>query len=246
MKCNFTFKHYDEILKVALQNGYKFLLFGENDKKYKKIIYLRHDVDLSPNNVVRMAKIEQKYGVRSTYFYLLHDISYNILEREVFEGMKGALKLEHQIGLHFDGQFYRIHQDNFKNLEKVVLQDLSILRHILRKKIGVVSFHDPSTNGVFNRDFNNKEIINVYSDYYFKKIKYLSDSLQTWREDCLCKILTERRYNKMQILIHPCCWNHKNLTLRQCANHYIFERVGLLNKFLKKTKKVYLKSRFKK
>lgn len=42
------------------------------------------------------------------------------------------------------------------------------------------------------------------SDKYFKERKYLSDSVQNWREGCFCKNF--RNYKRMQILTHPIWW----------------------------------------
>ena len=54
MDCNFSFKHYEETLKKALDKGYKFFKFGEfkEAENYEKVIFLRHDVDISPNSAI--------------------------------------------------------------------------------------------------------------------------------------------------------------------------------------------------
>ena len=241
MKCNFTFKHYNEIIKTALQNGYKFLLFGENYKKHKKIIYLRHDVDISPNNVLKMANIEHKKGIKAVYFYLLHDVFYGILEKRVFDDMKELLKMGHEIGLHFDPEFYKTKIKNYYDIEEAVLKDLEIFEKIIGRRIKAVSFHNPSIIGIFRNKFRSKKILNVYSDIFFKNIKYLSDSLQSWKEGCLCKILSQKKYNKIQILIHPCCWNNKELKPFQYAGNYAYTKAKILCNYLKKYNKTYSK-----
>lgn len=230
MDCNFTLKHYEEILKLALNKGYHFLLFQQKPDKYKKVIYLRHDIDISPDNVIKLARIENKLKIRSTYFYLLHDIFYNILEKQVFADIQTVQKLGHQIGLHFDENFYIGKDNNFKNIKKRIIEDLNLMENIIDTKVIAVSFHNPKV--VLGKEIKNKRFINIYSNEYFKEIKYLSDSLQNWRERCLCKLLEEEKYNKMQILIHPLWWTKKGWNNQRILNDYIFQKCSRMNKYL--------------
>lgn len=238
MICNFTFKHYEEILKLAVKNRYHFLLFQESSEKYKKIIYLRHDIDISPANAINFAKIENKYGIKATYFYLLHDIFYNILEKKNLEDIKKIYGLGHQIGLHFDRGFSVNGKNKLDNLTGTINKELNLFRKILGMGVNVVSFHNPSPP-LFKKRIEDKKFINVYSKKYFGKIKYISDSLQIWREKCLCKIFKEEKYDKMQVLIHPFCWSKKSLHISRVANDYIFQKCRKMNEYLKSYSKVY-------
>lgn len=226
MKCNFTFEYYDEVLKLALDKGYRFLLFQDDPKKYKKIIYLRHDIDITPDNAIKLAEIENKHRIRATYFFLLHDIFYNILEEKVLADIQTLQKLGHQIGLHFDENF---NIDSKSILGKRVIQDLKLMENILGIKIITVSFHNPVA--VLKKEVQDKRFINVYSNEYFKEIKYLSDSLQRWRDGGPCEVFGKEKYDKMQILVHPVLWNKKPLSFQKILNSYMFLRCNRMNSY---------------
>jgi len=75
MKCDFTLEHYKEIIANALSAGYKFSGFHEPATNMQ--VYLRHDVDVSIDMVLRMAQIDADIGVKSTFFVLPNSPTYN-------------------------------------------------------------------------------------------------------------------------------------------------------------------------
>src|SRR3972149_582670 len=79
MKCNFSFNHYRHILKVALGDNFALTSFRdfEKNKKNSKIIILRHDIDYSPKKALTLAKIENKLGIKSTFFVRVHGEYYH-------------------------------------------------------------------------------------------------------------------------------------------------------------------------
>ena len=48
-KCDFTLRHYENILKSAKRKGFKFAFFIERNPS-QKTIYLRHDIDVFLEN----------------------------------------------------------------------------------------------------------------------------------------------------------------------------------------------------
>ena len=50
-----------------------------------------------------------------------------------------------------------------------------------------------------------KEVKHAYEEKYFGDIKYLSDS-QGWYEGCICKVFSGRKYDRVQLLLHPYLW----------------------------------------
>ncbi|MFH1656257.1 MAG: hypothetical protein ABH956_00600 [Candidatus Nealsonbacteria bacterium] len=202
MKCGFNLEHYKETIKLAKNKGYVFLKFGQKEKT-QKIIYLRHDIDFENiKDILNMAEIENSFGVKSTYLIMLSNPLYNLDFKNCFY-LKKILSLGHEIGLHFDNLIY----PNFSliRIKKMINCEAKIIESILDQEIKIVSFHNPVKN--FINNFKLKKFISVYSDKYFKDIKYISDSNRNWREgSCFCKIIKEKKYNKIQILIHPGYW----------------------------------------
>ncbi|MBK9092020.1 MAG: hypothetical protein IPM84_04445 [Anaerolineae bacterium] len=83
MPCNFTFAHYREILSEARALGFacvsfQDLLDGKADGA-ARVLLLRHDIDFTVNNALRLAQIEHELGATATYFVRLHAVHYNSL-----------------------------------------------------------------------------------------------------------------------------------------------------------------------
>ena len=56
----FTIAHYDELVKLAVENGFTFLTYADELlKSDRKEILWRHDVEFSPDIALRMAHIEK-------------------------------------------------------------------------------------------------------------------------------------------------------------------------------------------
>jgi hypothetical protein len=106
---DFTEKAYRSLLRLG-KDRYDFVpveQFGDRDN----VIFLRHDVDLSPHRAYALSKIENSEGVRSTYFVLLSSNFYNAFEHQVAKILRNIADLGHCIGLHFDCNRYPVEND---------------------------------------------------------------------------------------------------------------------------------------
>lgn len=244
MECKFDFKHYREILELAKKLDYRFLSFKDDARAHKRAIYLRHDIDIAPENAIEFAKIENRLDIKATYFFLIHDIYYNILEKRISDMMLEIAQMGHEIALHFDGSFYE-GVSTSQGLKKAIAKDLDLFGHILGRQVKVVSFHNPSVTGILERKIENNNFINVYSGKFFRKIKYYSDSLHNWHEGCLCRLLESGAHEKMQILTHPILWNKKETPLQKAVDNYMFLRCDRINCALRESHEIYKKGRKK-
>lgn len=68
-------------------------------------------------------------------------------------------------------------------------------------KVDTVSMHRPSEK-ILSGNIEFKDLINTYSQTYFKDMKYLSDSRRNWREN-VSEIIEEETYQRLHILTHP-------------------------------------------
>jgi hypothetical protein len=200
MKCNFTYRHYEEILKIAKGEAFEFSSFSLEPDSRKRI-YLRHDIDISIRNALDIAEIEKNNQVASTFFIQLNSPFYNIFEEGSLEIIRGIISLGHYIGIHFDIQLIPDH--NALNLEEPIYRQYAFLRDFfpLQK---VVSFHHPSQK-VLNSEIDCGAFVNTYSPQF--RQRYLSDSNGSWKEGCPCRILKEAGLENVQILTHPFWWN---------------------------------------
>ena len=72
-KLEFTYRAYQELIELLKKNNYEVCDYY-NYKKFNKCVILRHDVDLSLEKALELAKLENSLGVYSTYYVLLRKI----------------------------------------------------------------------------------------------------------------------------------------------------------------------------
>ncbi|MCX6166224.1 MAG: hypothetical protein NTU73_15415 [Ignavibacteriae bacterium] len=199
---DFSRKNYKRLLEIARKN-YSFVLYNKRPLNFKSI-YLRHDIDISVNSALPLAKIESELNIKSTYFLLLHSDFYNLFEKEISSIVKNIIKLGHKIGLHFDSHYYNI--KNEINLEAKLLLEKKIIENIFDTEVKVFSFHNPNRFALNCRKYQYSDMINTYSDYFQKNVTYISDSNGYWRHKNLEDYLTDAREKNLQILLHPEWW----------------------------------------
>ncbi len=209
---DFTEKNYRQLLKLA-KKRFEFKSFHTKSKNPH--IILRHDVDISIHRSLKLAKIEANLGIQSTYFLRLHSEYYNIFEKEIFQKIKEIIKLKHEIGLHFDVDFYSPIKSE-KNLVSYLLKDKKILENLLLRKIKVFSYHNPDIDKILK--FDNDHIagmVNVYGKNIKKKYSYCSDSNGFWRFNSLKDIISNEKINQVHVLLHPEWWQVNSLSPKQ-------------------------------
>ena len=101
----FTCQAYRELLSLLRQRGYAFRNY-HNYEEAPRCVILRHDVDTSLSQAVRLAELEAEEGVCSTWFVLLRTDFYNVFSRAGAEALERIRSLGHEIGLHFDEASY--------------------------------------------------------------------------------------------------------------------------------------------
>lgn len=224
---SFIYKYYRSILTSAVENGYEFISFPmlkDRSQMGQRLCLLRHDCDNDLTAAVKMARIEEEMGVRSTYFLMLRSPLYNLLSvpntKLVWEIIQGG----HWIGLHFDELFYR--DSAPEQLTDYVERERRTLFYEFNVPIDVVSFHQPS-----ERVLNNQiglDCINTYDLRNMGKIFYSSDSNMTWKKGCPSKIFRSKKFSRIQLLVHPEWWTGKEMAIKQKWNHMLHHNFELI------------------
>jgi len=95
---DFTLKSYESLLLAFQQAGYQFQTFEElmTDPAKGKSLVMRHDVDELAWNALKMAQLENKLGIRATYFFRI------VKQSNVPEVIKQIVGLGHEIGYHYE------------------------------------------------------------------------------------------------------------------------------------------------
>lgn len=198
---NFDYSAYKRLLTEIKANGYNFADYTDY-KKYKKSVILRHDIDFSIKNAIRVSQIEYELlgkENKAVYFVLVSTNFYNIFSRESKEYLKEIMECGGEIGLHFDETQYNINTE--QELKKYIEQEKKVLQDIIERKISVVSMHRPSKKFLAS-EIKLENMINAYSKEFFNDMKYISDSRRNWKEN-VEKIIAEKEYARLHILTHP-------------------------------------------
>jgi hypothetical protein len=216
--CSFSLKHYDELMALIKQSRYRTIFFNEATFSKREII-IRHDIDTNLVRALDLASIENRYGIRSTWFLWLGSPFYNIFEKSHSDVIKAILAMGHQIGLHFNENEHDISRRN--DLTYLIKKEADILELAFDTKINAVSFHMPS-EAVLKGEYRlGDSYCYAYHDDFFRKYKYISDSSMRWREGCLCKHLEEEDGKPIQVLIHPLWWQESTLTRKNIIDNLI-------------------------
>ncbi|NMC59427.1 MAG: hypothetical protein GYA51_08615, partial [Candidatus Methanofastidiosa archaeon] len=94
---DFTLKTYKSLLQVIKDSGYAFQTFEDFIRNPKdKVVVLRHDVDLLPQNSFRFAMIQNKLGIQGTYYFRIVPESW---DEDIIKEIGG---LGHEIGYHYE------------------------------------------------------------------------------------------------------------------------------------------------
>lgn len=236
---DFTLDKYEELCLAITKSKYENLTLGDYlSKKPKKIIILRHDVDKSPKNALKMANIESKYGLKSSFYFRI-----NTLDQEI---MKKIKDMGHEIGYHYEcldeakGDYkkaIKIFEENLKKFKEFNVKTICMHGNALTKW----------NNGDLWKKHNFKKFGirgEAYISVDFSSLEYFSDTGRTWHPskynikdipdghkpkihikstDDLIKLIGEEKTD-LYILTHPDKWNNnffvwiKELLLQNSKN----------------------------
>ena len=198
---NFTYSDYSALIGLLREKGYAFSSYVNYPGRGRCVI-LRHDIDYSLEQAVKLARLEKELGVRSTYFVLLSSDFYNPASSSSYRDLHEILDLGHDIGLHFDETAYDY--DRF-GIEYYIRKEARILSDLIGVNISSFSLHRPN-HFTLETQIRIPGLINSYGEEFFNGFKYLSDSRRRWREP-VEEIIEKGEYEKLHILTHA-FWYH--------------------------------------
>lgn len=170
------------IIKRKYSNIITFEDYISTDSKPDSFCILRHDVDRFPNRALEMAILENKLGIRSTYYFRTRS---HVLKKNIIKLIKG---LNHEIGYH-----YECLSDSNGNLQKSFRNfatNLEVLRQIT--EIKTISMHSAPLSKFDNRDMWKNELFHtdlktkfnilgeIYIDIDYSDIFYITDAGRNW------------------------------------------------------------------
>jgi peptidoglycan/xylan/chitin deacetylase (PgdA/CDA1 family) len=207
----FTHAWYRELLDRIRDAGYDCRRFsdgaGDGD------VFLRHDVDLSVEDALAMARIEADRGVTATYCLLLTSALYNPLESHQRRRIREIESLGHEVALHFSTHEYwePSGEPSDDDLRRRIDEERAVLDVLLSKAPETVSFHVPPA-WVLNRPLDG--VRNTYAPEHFGDVTYVADSGQRWRESPPDVAALE---SGAQVLTHPGLWGETDRDFEECV-----------------------------
>jgi hypothetical protein len=197
--CEFTYKHYTETINEYIKSGYSIINvsdYFEGRVPQGKVMILRHDIDYSIMEAVKMASIENSMGIKSTYYVMLHNHYYNILTPMNLHGILKIQQLGHEVSLHFESK------SDFD-------RDVKILNEILGVQTKTYSWHSPTCIP----EKIKRNLPSAYDEKLLNEFKYISESCHRWREGCFCNWINKK--DRMYVLTHSLWWGNKDLDFKQ-------------------------------
>jgi hypothetical protein len=186
MSCTFDLAHYGELLDAIAAGGYRYASFTAEPEA--GTVLLRHDVDLSLDAALRVARLERERNATATYFLMTESVFYNLDSAHGRETLQELRELGHSVGLH--AVYPRASRDD--------------------RFDAVVAWHNPEPAYVHEPVSG---FVNVMQPPWFTKGRYRSDSNQHWREGCPHEELARGEFEWLQLLVHPEIWVYEGASM---------------------------------
>lgn len=230
---DFKLKNLRELLVALQSKGYLFSSYRNYiHSPIDKIILLRHDVDLLPENSLATAKLENSLGIQGTYYFRI------IPETFKPDIIKEISDLGHEIGYHYEDMdlvkadsldrhidlAYESFQRNLANLRKIVPINTICMHGSPRAKYD---------NKMIWTKYNYRDLGLIgepYFDIDFNEFLYLTDTGRRWNGDKVSvrdKVNSKYKFDlkstqdvinaipqfpdKIMITIHPQRWDDRFL-----------------------------------
>ena len=171
-------------------------------------VFVRHDVDLSLERAVALARLERDWGVVSTYHVMLSSPFYDVHAPASRVALAELQSLGHEVGLHYDVAARKMKTALPAEREADIARCCDELEGLLGRRVPSLSFHVP-VESLIRGPYRIAGRVSGYADELLRW--YLSDSRARWREGEPIQSLAAPRAEDLQILIHPIWWGPEHL-----------------------------------
>ncbi|MFZ3170027.1 MAG: hypothetical protein WA130_20630 [Candidatus Methanoperedens sp.] len=182
---DFTLEKYGLLCETISKSSYTTVTFEQyfslsQKNLSKNCLLLRHDVDRNIGNALKMADIEHKFNIVSTYYCRKTE---RVFRPECF---KKIASMGHEIGYHYETL------DKAKGNEveaiKIFEQELKTLREYINIKTACMHGNPltPWLNSNIWKNYNFKEfgiLGEPYLSLDYKSVVYLTDTGRTWANE---------------------------------------------------------------
>lgn len=151
--------------------------YFDRKKELTRFAIIRHDVDKNPRNALLMAEMENRFGIRASYYFRTKK---NVFSEKY---IKKIAVMNHEIGYHYED--YSSAKGNHEQAIQSFRENLEKLRTFYA--VRTICMHGSPLSKYDNRelwkkyDYRNYGIIGEpYFDMNFDEVLYLTDTGRTW------------------------------------------------------------------
>lgn len=204
----YTPDRYRTLLREIGAQGYVPAGFLEPPSADAPTVYLRHDVDLSLEFAVRLARLNAEAGVRATFFVLLRSHAYNLASRRSRTLVSQLLELDQRVGFHH----WTIGESR-EAFASDVRRDYDLAHSLIPELEPVFAIHTPTPS--VQRLCLEAEVdglVNASSAPFMRAMPYYSDSNLRHSFDSWLAIV-RRAESPLHVLLHPLNWVARGATV---------------------------------
>ncbi len=252
---DFTLAAYQLLLETLQSSNYMLGTFQQfvSNAELTEFVVLRHDVDRLPKLALEKAKLENRMGIKSTYYFRMIP---SIFKPQIIRAIHD---LGHEIGYHYED--LAMANGNRDQALKMFHNNLETLRTIV--PVSTICMHGSPLSKYDNRDLlpyinfaENQILGEPYQEMNPEKWIYYTDSARRWDGDAfvvrdktsstrkqmarstfdLIKIVSDRLDSPfLMITTHPERWCNNNIQwLKQLVLQSVKNRMKQLLIILKK------------
>jgi hypothetical protein len=220
---DFTEKGYSALVDLAVESNRKIARY-DSIPWDRDFLLWRHDIDYSINRSHRIAQINSKKGLHSTFFVNIHSSFYNPFELSQTRLLREIFASGHDVGVHFDWSYYCDSDRN--DLDDCISREAEVISDIVRKTPVAVSFHNPTQEILEIDSVKLGGLANAYSRQLMEGAEYCSDSNGYWRYRRLADVLADSAVARLQVLTHPGWWQEGEMVPRHRVERAVSGRAA--------------------
>lgn len=215
MNCKpFTYDEYRYILKRLETQGYRFVDYHEaledvHNPNTQHFAVIRHDLDVSLENAIKIAKIDNELNIQSTFFILVNTNFYHVFWNQDTLLIKGLQSLDREIGLHF--AFQEKPEAWVLNHERIGFEGY------YQTKIDFFTIHCPHK---LNEEFS-ALLYGLQNVSEIQNVKYFGDGWGQWRHGHPLESDEFKQGKPLHLNFHPIWWNEEPKSPLICLNEFI-------------------------
>lgn len=228
----FTLSEYADLVRRLRERDYRFAPFpGARDLLVAggPFVLMRHDIDMSLDAALDMARLEAELGVQATYFLMLRTDHYNVLSRHGTETVARILALGHHLGLHFDCDAYRPDLPAGE-LADACSREAAILGGWFDHPVDIVSYHRPNEWVLSGDPTISAPLPHTYMAEFRESIRYVSDSAGRWGHGSPATLPEFDQGRPLHILTHPVWWGEEPASAFQTLLQLVGEKTDALER----------------